>query len=141
MTADGRDDATDDLARRTGVTAAPPDSRLALEEPAEGEQAAHGDPASWDVQWDEHVTAVERAHETATGEYAAEQGADAANVSLGAGPFPPRADAGGIRAVIRPTPTIMVWGGFIEIWRIRDGGLSVGGASPSRTSSSSPASC
>ncbi|WP_336362028.1 S8 family peptidase [Halalkalicoccus salilacus] len=193
VTAVGRDDAVDDLERIRGVSAVTRDVQLALEEPVATEPAdEHFDePAFWDIQWDKHVSDMERAHETATGagstvavidtgidtshpdlqnvdttnsaaildgevttgdggwvhwhgthvagiaaaqgggvigmapdaeilnlrvfpeegdllaaasdimlalEYAADLGADAANISLGAGPFPPQANAGGLRA-------------------------------------------
>lgn len=192
VTVVGPSDAITDLKRIGGVSAAARDFRIALEEPVAAEPLAeHEEPDFWDIQWDKHVTDVERAHETATGagstvavidtgidtthsdlqnvdtensaaiidgevttgdggwvhwhgthvagiaaaqgegvvgtapeaeilnlrvfsaegdllanasdimlalEYAVDQGADAANISLGAGPYPPKANAGGLRA-------------------------------------------
>jgi subtilisin family serine protease len=193
VTAVGREDAVDDPETIRGVTAAARDVQFALEEPVATEPVDEHfeEPAFWDLQWDKHVTDVERAHETATGagstiavidtgidtshpdlqnvdttnsaaiidgdittgdggwvhwhgtyvagiaaaqgegiigtapdadilnlrvfpeegpllasgsdillalEYAAGLDVDAANISLGAGPFPPQANAGGLRA-------------------------------------------
>lgn len=192
VTATGQDDAVDDLEGVKGVSAVTRDVQFALEDPVATEPAdEYDEPALWELQWDKHVTDVERAHETATGdgttiavidtgidtshpdlqnvdtsnsaaiidgevttgdggwvhyhgthvagiaaaqgggvvgtapdadilnlrvfseegpllasvsdimlalEYAADHGADAANISLGAGPFPPQANAGGLRA-------------------------------------------
>ncbi|ADB60981.1 peptidase S8 and S53 subtilisin kexin sedolisin [Haloterrigena turkmenica DSM 5511] len=46
-------------------------------------------------------------------EYAADQGADVANISLGAGPYPPQANAGGLRAAREKTVNNVVRRGLL----------------------------